>query len=97
MSERMDYQLAQKIVRDYVCATCWHHLELEHLATDPNICTVHCSSPDCKGEGFVTKAYVSMRKEQDHFDSVDAYTNIGEALGVKSEMSAEQALKDLRF
>lgn len=97
MSERMNYVLAQKTVRDYLCAACWHHLQFEHIVTEPNIYEVHCSNTDCKGEGFVTKEYVRMRRELDHFDSVDAYANIGEALGVKSKISAKQALADLGF
>jgi len=93
------YMNARIIARDYLCSKCRGPLIFEHLKSTNTLinCTIHCANSECKGEGFVTKAFVEARKQEALADFLDAYANLNEVLGISSGKTAEELIKELGF
>ncbi|CAK0758946.1 conserved hypothetical protein [Gammaproteobacteria bacterium] len=99
MSDAMDYPLALRTKRDYVCARCWGLLVIFD-APDHRGYLVKCDNPDCDGNGYVTRHYAEQRRGESFYDLLDAQRNVGEALGLPAltrTKTQDEALKALGF
>jgi len=47
--------------------------------------------------GYITQKTVRIRMEQDHFDYIDAMSNLGVLLGLRKKKTEQELLKDLGF
>lgn len=56
----MHYTIAQRTVRDYVCAGCWGQLTRTRI--DHETDNVECTN--CDAVGFVTRSYADGRKSK---------------------------------
>lgn len=85
----------------YLCAVCWNHLYLPHAQySDPEnfepVCAVY---PD-EHDGYVTKAWVESRKQQDALDYLDARKALSDAGVIQSPHKGKDKdtlLKELGF
>ena len=93
------YNIARITVRDYLCAKCHGPLIFKH--TDENAetrnCRIACANPECKGEGFISKAFIDQRKSEDHANYIEAYANLNQVLGINSGKTAAEHIKELGF
>ena len=96
----MDEAEAVKFTHRYVCSTCWGDLVADRIDGQRYDRSVHCGNENCSGAGFVTRKYVEKRRDDDHFDYLDAKRNLGEALGLPNpykNQTVEDHLKALGF
>lgn len=96
----MDEAEAVKFIHRYVCSTCWSDLVADRIEGQRYDRSVHCGNENCSGAGFVTRKYVEKRRDDDHFDYLDAKRNLGEVLGLPNPnkgKTAEQLLAELGF
>ena len=93
------YLNARTIARDYLCSKCHGPLIYEHLknANVLKSCSIQCADRECKGEGFVTKAFVEARRREASADFIQAYANLNKVLGINSGKTAEELIKELGF
>lgn len=82
-----DY-LSQKLVRDYVCSTCWGHLL---RFPEGEMYRVECHNHKEETPGFVTKKYAERRRGESRVDVLevkDMMRNVG-ALPANNKTASE--------
>ena len=89
----MDHVLASKIVRDYVCSTCWSHL-IETL--DMTGSEVSCAVYGTEHQGYVTKVYVERRRSQSRCEAVEVDALLKQ-VGILPKKNEKQQMEELGF
>ncbi len=91
----MEQTLAITTIRDYVCAECWGTLEWR-MKDDEVVCFKYQD----EHQGYVTKAYVEIRKTQDANDLLEASTllkDLGVIANPHKGKTPDQLLDELGF
>lgn len=90
----LDLQEAEHIKRNHVCSKCWGALNTERV---PGTEFYKVVCPKCgEDQGFVTKAYVERRRQENHFEAIEAKHNLGKILGIPEEpFDREEATKKM--
>jgi len=81
------------IIRDYVCAICWGHLDLFNEQ-------IECAKYGKDHEGFVTKHYAENRRQDDAGDFIEARQVLRDAGIVENPhegKTTDQLLDELGF
>lgn len=92
---RIDVRTADTIVRDYVCATCWHGLhQVAHDWRD-HTCEVACMKEDCDGKGFVTKHYADTKRAESRFEIQDFLRISGDIVGIPRKKLNKEEREEL--
>jgi predicted RNA-binding Zn-ribbon protein involved in translation (DUF1610 family) len=87
--------LAQRTVKDCVCAHCWGHLNM--IADQETRWKVIC--PECGEAGVVTKAYAEQRRAESASEAhevTELMTGLG-LLPARQKKSPDQILRELGF
>ena len=92
---------ADRIVRDFLCSTCWRHLckwGQPQQASHINLSLVLCVKCDEDTRGYTHKTVVERRKAEDHFNALEvkrAYPSLDP--NPKPKKSAEDNINDLGY
>jgi len=87
---------AQHIQRRYLCSQCWGGLSVEKSDKGPRLYKVCCRQCG-EDRGFVSNDFVEKKRNEDHWDALDAKKNLGAALDIepKKPVDREKVIKAL--
>lgn len=96
--EALNADLARKTVKFYACSNCWSDLEILPDMREKGMYFVTCVK--CKEEtrGYVTKYFVSTRRDASEFEKRDV-TRLLKKVGVlpKEERSKKEIMHELGY
>jgi DNA-directed RNA polymerase subunit RPC12/RpoP len=96
--EPLDFLLARKTVKHYVCSNCWGELEMAPIQGDKF--EVTCKKCGDETKGYVTQYYVNRRRGESEHEEVNV-RHLLQKLDIipnpHKGKSTEQLLKELGF
>lgn len=96
MPEPMTPDRASETVQRMVCSDCWEHL-IEYYDAKTRMSVVRCATKDCECHGYVSKAFVERRAQENRAEAIEAKAVLREALPWMPKRSEKELLSELGF